>query len=468
MAITLVQSTKKVATGLTASTTQAFGSNVTAGSLLTLSQAFWKPGSLPTINTPTDTLGHTWTPMGAQLNMVENGLRSYYVANCSAGANTVTVGLSAYGANSDVTIVIAEWSGIATTTPLDQHAGTTGTSTLPNGGNITTTQADELLYSAMAHNGINTSLSEEGGDGWVSLQENEGGTSNMPIATAYEIVSSTTTQDNEWWMSGASNRWAAHNTSFKAAAGGGGTNYTITASAGSYAVTGTAAGIKAQRKVVAASGTYAMTGTAAAARVARRIVAAAGSYVVTGTAATLRATRRLVAGAGTYAVTGTDAALQKGRRMIAEAGVYAITGTATSFRRGLRLSAAAGVYTLTGTDMALQYGRRLVADAGTYALTGVSAALNKGRRLVAESGSYVLTGTDTGLRKAWRLVAAIGSYILTGSSVTLDYTEPFVAVVTVEARVTVAPVVAAEVEMATAVMASVTAQPTLTFNVEIG
>ena len=225
MAIALVQSQVTSPSAQTGSITVAFPSNVTAGNLLTVSIAYWKPGAAPTISTPTDTLTHTYTAMGAQLTSVENGLRSYYVANCSGGANTVTIGLSAYGAGSDITVVIAEWSGAATSSVLGNHTGSTGTAPSGNtftAGAVTTTAADEMVYSAMAHAGVNGTISEDGGNGWSLVQKNEGGTSDMPIGVAYQVFASAGSYDHAWWINGQNVRYMAHNTAFKAAGAVGG------------------------------------------------------------------------------------------------------------------------------------------------------------------------------------------------------------------------------------------------------
>lgn len=84
---------------------------------------------------------------------------------------------------------------------------------------------------------------------------------------------------------------------------------TLAADAGSYEVTGGAAGLRAGRLLGADAGSYAVTGAAADLRVGRRLGADAGAYAITGTAAGLVADRTIGANAGSYAVTGSDATL---------------------------------------------------------------------------------------------------------------------------------------------------------------
>jgi hypothetical protein len=140
--------------------------------------------------------------------------------------------------------------------------------------------------------------------------------------------------------------------------GGGVTHYTITADAGTYTLTGVAAGLRAARKIAGAQGTYALTGVAAGLRAGRKIAGATGTYALSGVDAGLKATRTLTADAGAYTLTGQDATLT-------EAGAYT-------------LIAEAGAYTLTGVDAGLLATRQLAADAGAYTMTGFDAGLSVG------------------------------------------------------------------------------------------
>lgn len=111
----------------------------------------------------------------------------------------------------------------------------------------------------------------------------------------------------------------------------GGVAYTLTAAPGSYAQTGTAAGLYA----------------------GRTLTAAGGSYTTTGTAAALTAQRKLTATPGAYALTGTPAALAFGYKLTLTPGSFTLTGTAATFVYNRRLTASVGHYTLTGTSVTL-------------------------------------------------------------------------------------------------------------------
>jgi len=197
----------------------------------------------------------------------------------------------------------------------------------------------------------------------------------------------------------------------------------LPADAGSYTLTGAAAGLMYPTKLLAAAGSYTLTGVAtglgpgyqltgadaaftiAAAGGGTILAAAAGSYALTGSAAALAYPATLTAGAGSYALTGTAAGLGLG---------YWLTGSDVTFTTaaggGTTLTAAAGTYTLTGSSAALAL--RHTAGAGSYALTGTAAAYRI--TLGAGAGSYTLTGSPAGFLAPFKLPAGAGAYTLTG------------------------------------------------------
>lgn len=103
------------------------------------------------------------------------------------------------------------------------------------------------------------------------------------------------------------------------------TFYTMSADAGSFAVTGTAASLKAARLLTVAAGAYLVTGSDIVPAVS--LPASAGAYLLTGTDATLRVTRLMSAVAGAYLVTGTAATLKRSRTFSVDPGAYVVAGT---------------------------------------------------------------------------------------------------------------------------------------------
>lgn len=174
--------------------------------------------------------------------------------------------------------------------------------------------------------------------------------------------------------------------------------------------------------LAAEAGAYSVTGTAAALEHGREVAADSGAYAIAGTAATLAHGRELLAAAGAYAVTGTAAAIERGRSVSAEAGSYALTGTAAELEHGRVVAAAAGSYAVTGTDASLDVlaDKTLAADPGSYAVTGTVAALEQGRQVTAEAGSYALSGTAAALEHGRAVDAGAGSYSITGTAAALE------------------------------------------------
>lgn len=196
--------------------------------------------------------------------------------------------------------------------------------------------------------------------------------------------------------------------------------YTLTADAGTFTETGTAAGLLAGRRVTADAGSFTETGAAAGLLAGRTVVAAAGAYTETGTDAGLLAGRVVTASAGTFTETCASAALVVARTVTASAATFAFTGTDAALLRGYPLTASSGSFTYTGTDAGLGIGRLVTADAASFSETGAAASLLAGRLLTASAGAYALTGADATLYKgALRiLVAESGVVTATGAPVT--------------------------------------------------
>lgn len=142
------------------------------------------------------------------------------------------------------------------------------------------------------------------------------------------------------------------------------------------------------------------------------LTASAGSFSLTGQSTTFQLTRRLSASAGALALTGIDADLPNPKMFFP--GTFALTGQAATFLHTRSVSAAVGSFTLTGIDADLsnfkmvfggafdltgqsatfRYNRTFPVSAGSFALTGQSAFGGKGKNLLAESRQFTLTGRN--------------------------------------------------------------------------
>lgn len=208
MAIEFVQSASRVHTGVNG-TTLAFTLPVTAGNLLVVTQASFKSGG-HTIQAPTDTLLHTYVPMDTQQSVFNVRLQSFYVENCTGGANTVTFDFAEVG-NGEFAVAIGEFRTVATSSAIDDTSQGGGTGTAVSTGDVTPIVDGCLLYAAMTSGANNVGLTEEAG--W-ELMEEQIPAASVAMAVIYKIQTTATTEDADW-TAASSVSWIAHVAVFK-------------------------------------------------------------------------------------------------------------------------------------------------------------------------------------------------------------------------------------------------------------
>lgn len=191
--------------------------------------------------------------------------------------------------------------------------------------------------------------------------------------------------------------------------------------AGSFVLAGQAAGLPAQRRLPSSVGAFTLSGQAAILASARRLASAAGAFSLTGIAARLAALRNMPAGAGAFTLTGVAAGLRSARNLVSGTGAFVLSGQAATltYQAGHTLAAAPGSFILTGIAARLAATRILVAAKGTFTLTGQTAGLSAQRRLSSAAGAFTLTGRAAVLSSQRRLTSAPGSFILAGQAATL-------------------------------------------------
>jgi hypothetical protein len=146
MAIAFVQAAGTVGTSVF---NLAYGSSNTAGSLLI---AVIRISNGTGAITVSDSLNPNWTSAVANVNGTSNDA-IFFLPNCAAGANTVHVAQSGEGA---CEFLIAEYSGLALTSPLDKTASSLGTSATGSvGPTATTTVANELIIAGFSNESAN-------------------------------------------------------------------------------------------------------------------------------------------------------------------------------------------------------------------------------------------------------------------------------------------------------------------------
>lgn len=192
----------------------AFSSGNTAGNFLA---ALIQVSSA--VTAVTDTAGNTWVKACGVAN-AGNALYAeiWYVENCAAGANTVTVA-NGFGA-SFCHVGVAEYSGLATSSGLDQTStadnGTAGGSAADSGSTATTTLADELLLGLVANESAETIVWDAP---WTERYDDASGGASRAMSWADQVVSATATYKASGTLSGAGAGWQALIATFKAAAG---------------------------------------------------------------------------------------------------------------------------------------------------------------------------------------------------------------------------------------------------------
>ena len=134
-----------------------------------------------------------------------------------------------------------------------------------------------------------------------------------------------------------------------------GAAYSLTCSAGSYALTGNNATFTTNKNLNGVAGNYALTGNNATFTDDKKLSGATGSYALTGVNASFKINRNLTADAGAYGFTGSPILVVDGHKMIATSGMYNLTGYDASFTLVKAFSLGAGTYTFVGKDATLVY-----------------------------------------------------------------------------------------------------------------
>lgn len=208
MAIAYVQSTSKDA-GTTTSSTLAFGSNNVAGNTIIVGIRI---GTVSQTITVSDTRGNTYAS-ALQFDDTNGGntVAVFYALNIGAGANTITVSYTSGSAT--LRWAQLEYSGTATSSPLDGTATnqqTTGDSVFS--ANITTTVNGDLLIGIMVNANGDTWTA---GSGYTSREQVPvGGTSKLMLED--QIQSAAATVNATATMAGGGAPWSAGIVAFKA------------------------------------------------------------------------------------------------------------------------------------------------------------------------------------------------------------------------------------------------------------
>jgi hypothetical protein len=176
------------------------------------------------------------------------------------------------------------------------------------------------------------------------------------------------------------------------------THYTLTAEQGSFALSGQAAGLTAQRKITADQASISLAGSPAAlsySAVQGVGVWAIGTTFVVGGVEHQHYT--LTAVVGTFAQSNPDTGLIAARKLTADQASFALSGQANSLLHGFSIPAEAAAFSLTVFDNALVAGRKIEGVQQSFALTGQDIGFKADRKLTMDPGSFSFTGFDIGV-----------------------------------------------------------------------
>jgi len=202
MAIAFVQAANNSTVGTATTVTIT----TTTGNLLVL--AVYEGVNATSTISVSDTAGNTWTQVNSYVTSSGDRFAMLY----SLGASSITSVTATWSGNISATVpvVVIEFSGVATGTPLDSNAGnpatssgTTNSTTLTSGALTTSNAVDVLIF------GLGIGSTTTGMTAGTNFTLNANATtSNQRCSITYRIVAATqsgaTTSDT--WNTGSSNR----------------------------------------------------------------------------------------------------------------------------------------------------------------------------------------------------------------------------------------------------------------------
>jgi len=360
---------------------------------------------------------------------VESGTQTSAGGGVLVQSRWATTGTSAQGGlqirfgGTDITILKAEVAGILTATDARSDSGVVSCGAFSVAGNngrhvifANGRQAAEVTPTVTYVHGTSAIGSENSGaTGHISLSSTVYLLVFAPVVIPDPIIAQLTS--NPWMLFQAPTRriWIP----------GSAVGVTLSASAGSYSVSGQSAALKSARQIASTAGDYNAIGQVATLEYGRALPAAFGAYSVDGQTAAVVAARNIGAAAGSYGVAGQDAGLTTWRVVSASAGAYSLSGANAALVSVRHLPASSGTYASAGQSAALLTGLRLGANAASYDLTGESATFWIARASGLEAGSYAIAGQGAMLvygTAAQVLAAAPGVFSVSGQIASLAKT----------------------------------------------
>jgi len=328
----------------------------------------------------------------------------WYLLAPNSGSGTITVTLST--SLTSIAGAASYWN-VDQTTPFSANSGTTGSNT-PASASATPTSYNDRLFGSLAASSA-TGVTDHGGQ---ALRYRAAGALGTLSAAEWGTVRTVASTTMQWDGLGSLDTWAVSIAAIQPV------QVRLTASAGTYTLTGQSVTALVARIVNAAAGSYALSGTTASLLLKRVLNAVTGSYALSGRTVTMSVNRPITASAGSYTLSGASATLLFAHGMNATAGAYALSGQATTFVKAINLAAGAGSYGLNGTSATLLFSHNLVVSAGSYSLSGQAVTITVSRSVTVASGTYALSGKAASLVTNRVSLVSAGVYALSGRAAT--------------------------------------------------
>jgi hypothetical protein len=416
--------TIRASTAPTATTSPTSPGSTAIGDLVIV--IHWTPG---TAGEPTHTIqsGNNFVEIRTHAHndgSTDGRLSVAYKIATAGGANAYNAYTSSGGTSDFAGIVVLQVGTWEQSNVLQigdvQASSTLTTNAVPNPASVVTPRPQCLVLAIGAwHMGAGATVTITEPSGYLETWE-VAGSAASELSCASKTVATATTEDPGAFTDDVTPNGSVSMTLvFRPRA------IALAGDVATFALTGIATGLTAQRTIGAAVGTFTETGTATGLLRGYPLVAATGSFVLTGNDVALDYEEStgvtLDADVGAFAVTGNAAGLTAHRALTADAGVFAVTGNATGLTAQRTLGADTATFVFSGQAASLSHAHTITAAVGTFTAAGQSAGLTAQRRLECAAGAFVLTGNNAGLGVSGRaeIEADVGAFALTGSAATL-------------------------------------------------
>lgn len=151
-------------TGTQLATLNSSAFSATTGNLVAVFVTYYYGANGDSPTTITDTAGNTYTEVDKQADASTQAVISYYAKNITGHAsNVVTLQFTTQNVQF-VTLMVVEYSGLSTTSPLDAHVTGTAVGAMSvTSSTFTTTTANQVVIAGGYNNGGSTNLTAGSG-----------------------------------------------------------------------------------------------------------------------------------------------------------------------------------------------------------------------------------------------------------------------------------------------------------------